>query len=75
MKFYSVIDIEMGLKRFVYRLFNNASGQPLFWDRDKRRYVAHMEMPHAREDSGDSGLDLADWIGYGRGSDWGSPRR
>jgi len=74
MEFYSVIDIEMGVKRFFYRLFNSARGKTktLIWDSRERRYIGHLEMPSTLDQDQPDASRLADWIGYGNGSDWGA---
>ena len=72
MQFLSFIDIEMGIKRGIYRLLNNGQGKTLVWDAEKRAYVGHVDLPSVEKEATAEGIDLAKWIGYGTGDDWGS---
>ena len=38
-------DIEMGLKKKVDKLFNNAENQTLIWDSKTRQYIGHLDTP------------------------------
>ncbi len=81
MRWLSIRDVEMGLKRWQYRLFNGADGT-LIWDARTRQYVGHIETPAVQQCLAKMGLSLddyeeegrrrlADWCGIGKGADWG----
>ena len=72
MQFLSFIDIEMGIKRGIYRLLNNGQGKAIVWDAEKRAYVGHVDLPSVEKEANDRGVDLAKWIGYGNDNVWGS---
>jgi hypothetical protein len=71
MKWLSLNDIEQGLKRKIYRITNNTDGSALVWDSEKRTYVGHIEQSRILEAVA-SGGDIAEWVGYGKGNEWGS---
>jgi hypothetical protein len=71
-RYLSILDVEQGLKRGIYRFFNQADGSALVWDGERRQYVGHVELPRLQQEAEERGLDLKQWVGYGQGSGWGS---
>lgn len=72
MQFMSILEIEQGLKRGIYRFLNQANGCALVWDSERRKYIGHVELPRLQREAEERGLDLLQWVGYGQGGDWGS---
>lgn len=72
MQWLSLYDLEQGLKRRIYTFFNRADGCALVWDGEQRKYVGHVELPRLQQEAAERGIDLADWVGYGQGGNWGS---
>lgn len=72
MQWLSLLDMEQGLKRRIYTFFNQTDGSALVWDSEQRRYIGHVEIPRLQHEAEARGINLADWVGYGQGSKWGS---
>lgn len=80
MQFLSLIDLEMGLKRGIYRIFNKPGGAAMVLDEEKRKHIGHVELPRLLEEAQEQGIetekfDIEDWTGYGKGGEWGGTPR
>lgn len=66
-RWLALIDLEMGVKRWLYNNLNAAHGKPIIWDARNRRYVAHVDGNQTRTQDNPYGPDgmrhrLGSWL-------------
>lgn len=59
MRWLTIFELDMLLKRKLYNLFNAADGKALVWDARHRRYVAHIEPNRMPENGNPFGPEAA----------------
>jgi hypothetical protein len=69
-KWVSFRDIEMGLKKKLYTVQNDAEGCAVVWDAKTRQYVGHIDIKKAKKENVNVEKLLMDYCGYGKG-EWG----
>lgn len=70
-RWLSMRDIEIGLKRRLYEIENRSNGS-VIWDAKSRQYVGHIETSELHNGCQAAGIDIYTYCGLGKGKDWGS---
>lgn len=70
-RWLSIRDIEVGLKKRIYEIENGKNGS-VIWDARSRQYVGHIETDVLRNTCSTLGIDIDTYCSLGEGSEWGS---